>query len=149
MKKLFLCFIAVLSISSQLFSQQKNIIINDPWIRPAAKGANTALFFEVTNNNEKPDTLVSAKFEFSEVVEVHETYKKSEDVMGMRSVEHVIIQPKTTIKFKPRDLHIMLISLKKDLRIDESYNVILVFKNSGEVKIKAVVRDMPRSGMKH
>lgn len=137
-----------------VFSQQETasrqiISIGDPWIRPSATGANTALFFEVTNNGEKPDTLLFAKFEFSEIVEVHETYQKSENVMGMRSVKHVVIPPKSSVKFKPRDLHIMLISLNKDLRSGEKYDAVLVFKNAGEIKINAVVRDMPVGGMRH
>ncbi len=148
MKKLVFYFVVFMIFQTQILPLEKKLVIDNPWLRPAASGANTALFFDVINKGDKPDTLIAVKFGFSEVVELHETYKKSEDVMGMRSVKSVTIPPKTTVKFKPRDLHIMLISLKKDLRIDEFYEVVLVFKNAGELKVKAMVRDMPRNGMK-
>jgi copper(I)-binding protein len=142
-------FASNLVFPQQETADKQTISIGDPWIRPSAKGSNTALFFEVSNKGEKPDTLLSAKFEFAEIVEVHETYKKSEDVMGMRPVKYVVIPPKSSVKFKPRDLHIMLISLNKDLRQGEKYDAVLFFKNAGEIKINAIVRDMPMGGMRH
>ncbi len=139
MKRIFLLLI----LSTFTFAQTK-IEIKDPWIRPNAKGANSALFFIAENKSDKPDTLVAAKFDKSEVVELHETYKKNDDMMGMRSVKFVEIPAKGSVSFKPRDLHIMLIGLKNDIKVGENYNLTLLFKKAGEVKIQAVVRDMPK-----
>ncbi|MCX7874748.1 MAG: copper chaperone PCu(A)C [Melioribacteraceae bacterium] len=139
MKKIFLLLI----LTSFTIAQTK-IEIKDPWLRPNAKGANSALFFIAENKTDKADTLIAAKFENSEVVELHETYKKSEDMMGMRAVKFVVIPPKSNVVFKPRDLHIMLIGLKKDIKIGENYNLSLIFKKAGEIKINAAVRDMPK-----
>lgn len=149
MKKIFLLLIVIGFSSMCLFSQSKEkhqqlITIQDAWIRPAAAKANSALFFEVVNNSSSPDTLLSAKGNLSEIVELHETYKKENDIMGMREVHKVAIPAKGTVKFKPGALHIMLISLMKDIRIGEQHEVTLVFKNAGAVKVKAVVRDMPK-----
>lgn len=141
MKKVIFLFLYI----TILFAQSKNgISIKDPWIRPNAKSANSALFFIVENKSNQPDTLISAKFDNSEIVELHETFKKSDDMMGMRSVKFVKIPAKGSVIFKPRDLHIMLIGLKNDIKVDEKYNVTLIFKKAGEVKINAIVRDMPK-----
>ncbi len=139
MKKIIL----VLILSTFAFAQTK-IEIKDPWIRPNAKGANSALFFIAENKSDKADTLIAAKFDNSEIVELHETYKKNDDMMGMRQVKFVAIPAKSTVTFKPRNLHIMLIGLKKGIKIGENYNLTLVFKKAGEIKIKAVVQDMPK-----
>lgn len=137
--------IFILLVSTFIFAQNKSTItIKDPWIRINAKGANSALFFVAENNSDKPDTLVSAKFDGAEVVELHETYKKSDDMMGMRAVKFVAIPAKGSVSFKPRDLHIMLIGLKDDLKLNDKHEITLKFKNAGDVKIKAVVRDMQR-----
>lgn len=143
MKKLIL----VLFTAGLVFSQTANktqLSINDPWIRPAAQGANSAFFFQLENKGDKADTLIAVKFAHSEVVELHETFKKENDMMGMRAVKFVAVPAKGTVVFKPRDLHIMLIGLTKDVKIGDSYELKLVFKKSGEIKTKAVVRDMPK-----
>ncbi|MFA7229614.1 MAG: copper chaperone PCu(A)C, partial [Melioribacteraceae bacterium] len=95
-------------ISSQPITNRQSLItIKDAWIRPSVKDANSALFFEVTNNAAAADTLLSAKSELAEMVEVHETYKKENDMMGMREVEKVPVPAKSSVMFKPRGLHIM------------------------------------------
>lgn len=132
-----------------VYAQEKQkpkskIQINDPWIRVSAEGSNTALFFEVINNSDKPDTLLAAESDLSEVVEVHETFKQENDMMGMRRVKFVVIPPKSSVKFKPRDLHVMLVKLKKDLKENDKGEAVLIFKNSGRIKFSAVVRNMPR-----
>ncbi|MDQ7816487.1 MAG: copper chaperone PCu(A)C [Melioribacteraceae bacterium] len=144
MKKLFAALILFLVAASINFAQQTAIRINDPWIRPSAEESNTALFFEVVNNSDKPDTLFKAESDLAEVVEVHETYKRENDMMGMRRVKFVVIPPKSMVKFKPRDLHVMLIKLKKDMKENDKGVAILIFKNAGRIKLEAVVRNMPR-----
>lgn len=143
---LFLFFAA--SIYSQDIRETK-LKIHDPWIRPAAEGSNTALFFVVENSGTNTDTLLMAKSALSEVVEVHEMYKKG-DMMGMREVPFVAIPANSKVVFKPRDIHVMLIKLKNDLKIGDTGETVLVFKYAGEIKVKAVVRDMPKmNGMKN
>ncbi|KAF0151219.1 MAG: hypothetical protein FD143_2158 [Ignavibacteria bacterium] len=141
MKKLLVVFFITGVVVAQSGKLQLNI--NEPWIRPAAKGANSAFFFQLENKSHKADTLLAAKFAHSEIVELHETFKKENDIMGMRSVKFVAVPAKNTVIFKPRDLHIMLIGLKQDIKIGESHELILVFKKAGEVKTNAVVSDMP------
>ncbi|MEW6654099.1 MAG: copper chaperone PCu(A)C [Bacteroidota bacterium] len=139
-------FLLVFFIAGFAFAQsaKTQLLITDPWVRPAAKGANSAFFFKLENKGDIADTLISCKYAYSEIVELHETFKKDNDMMGMRTVKYVALPSKGRVDFKPRDLHIMLIGLSKDIRIGESCELILVFKNSGEIKTTAVVRDMPK-----
>jgi periplasmic copper chaperone A len=144
MKKIFLILVITGLATAQHTKHSSPITINDAWIRPAAAEANSAFFFEVVNNSDKIDSLLSAEFKFAEAVELHETYKKSDDVMGMRAVTAVVIPAKATVKFKPRDLHVMLLNLSRDIKRGQKYNLTLVFKRTGKIKVDAVVRDMPK-----
>jgi hypothetical protein len=127
-------------------NKKHEIEVKNPWIRISAKGSNTALFFDVVNKSDKPDTLLNAESDLAELVEVHETFKKENDMMGMRKVKFVIIPPNSTVKFKPRDLHVMLINLKNDLKSGDKGKATLHFKKSGKHSFEAIVREMP--GMK-
>lgn len=143
MKKLILVLLTTGFVFAQSGSKSQ-LSINDPWIRPAAQGANSAFFFQLENKGDKPDTLIAVKFAHSEVVELHETFKKENDMMGMRAVKSVVVPARGTVVFKPRDLHIMLIGLTKDVKLGDTYELKLVLKNAGEIKTKAIVRDMPK-----
>ena len=147
MKKEFLILMIVM-LPVILFSQTIKktpiqITIKEAWLRPAAINANSALFCEVTNTSNLPDTLISAKGKISEIVEIHETYKKENDMMSMREVHNVVITANGSVKLKPQSLHVMLIGILKDVRLGENHEFTLVFKKAGEIKVKAVVRDMP------
>ena len=149
MKKIFLLTTTIGLLFVNLFSQpitnNKSLItIQDAWIRPAAANANSAIFFEILNKSSIADTLLSAKSDLAEIVEVHETYKKENDMMGMREVHKIAIPANGIVKFKPLGLHVMLIGVLKDIRLGEHHEVALVFKSAGTIKVKAVVRDMPK-----
>ncbi len=135
-------------ISLQAYGQSK-IEINNAWVRPSAEGSNTALFFILENKGNKPDTLLSAEAGVADIVEVHETYKKDNDKMGMREVKFVAVPAKSKVELKPRGLHVMLIDLQKDLRIGDEIEAALNLKHAGKIKVKAVVKDMPAMNMKH
>lgn len=155
MKKIFFVLIAVAFIFSAC--QQKEeaktevpaetvksevVEIIDPWIRPSASGTNTALFFRVYNNTGQADTLYDAASEMAKKVEVHETYIKEGDMMGMRHVDYVVIADGDTVVFKPRDLHVMLMKLNNDVLIGDTGTVALMFKNAGNIEVKGVVKGM-------
>lgn len=149
MKKIFFLIAIIVLLSTDLFSQpitnrQSLITIQDAWIRPAAANANSAIFFEILNKSGIADTLLSAQSNLAEIVELHETYKKENDMMGMREVHKVVIPANGIVKFKPLGLHAMLIGVLKDIRLGEHHEVALVFKSAGAIKVKAVVRDMPK-----
>lgn len=135
-------------ISLQVYGQSK-IEIKNAWVRPSAEGSNTALFFILENNGDKPDTLLSAESGVADIVEVHETYKKDNDKMGMREVKLVAVPAKSKVELKPRGLHVMLIDLQKDLRIGDKVEATIKLKHAGKIKINAIVKDMPAMNMKH
>ncbi len=116
------------------------IEIKNAWISPSGKGMNTGAFFTIINNSEKDDTLISAKFEFADVVQIHESFKSEDGRFGMNHLEFLVIPKGEEVVFKPRSYHVMLIRLTKDLGFGEKYNLILEFKNAGLISFPAEVR---------
>lgn len=133
--KTLLMFILLFS-----FSQDK-ILVKDPWMRLNAKGMSTALFLQIENKSDLPDTLYKVECNFAERAEIHETYEK-DGMMGMRAVDFIVIPPKSTFELKPRSHHIMVIKLKKDITKNSEEEFILYFKNAGKINIKAIAQEM-------
>lgn len=121
-----------------------DIEITDAWIRSAAKGMNTAFFFKVTNKGNETDHLLGASSKIAGAAEVHETYTTDDGRMGMREVESIGIEEGTTIEFKPRFYHVMLIKINNDFLNGEEYEVVLEFENAGKILVKAEVKDMTK-----
>ncbi len=122
-------------------SPKDKVNIQNAWLRLSGEGMNTAMFFDAVNNSDQPDTLYKVESDLAEMVQMHETFKK-DDMMGMREVQNVVVDPHSTFKFKPGAHHIMFINLKKDLKEGEKSDVTFYFKNSGKIKISVPVKKM-------
>ncbi|MCX6175149.1 MAG: copper chaperone PCu(A)C [Ignavibacteriales bacterium] len=138
----------IFTLNMIIFAQQPKIQnsklkIQNAWVRPAAKGANSALYFVLQNNSSKPDTLIGAESKLADIVEVHESYKRDNDRIGMRPAGKLAINPKSEFEFKPGGFHVMLLDLQKDLKLGDSFDAVLLLKYAGKIKVKAEVRDMP------
>ncbi len=117
------------------------ISIENAWMRNSSKGSNTALFFDLVNKGKEADTLYKITSKLAEIVQMHETYKNG-DMMGMREVEKIVVEPNSTFKFKPGSHHVMLIKLKQDLKEGDKGDFSLFFRKAGEIKIKVPVKKM-------
>ncbi|MCX8105847.1 MAG: copper chaperone PCu(A)C [Ignavibacterium album] len=138
----------VLAFLLLISSPDEKIKIKDPWMRVSAQGQTTALFMKIENPTDKPDTLYKVECDFVNKAEIHETYQQGE-MMGMREVPFVVIQPKSTFELKPRAHHIMLIKLKRDLKKGDEGEIVLYFKNAGKITIKAKAQEMQMQKMEH
>ncbi|MFN3929777.1 MAG: copper chaperone PCu(A)C [Thermoflexus sp.] len=134
-------------------AQGPQIQVQDPWARPGAMGmshgmghggeSTSAVYFVVVNNGDQPDALVGAASDVAEKVELHETVMEG-NVAKMRPVPRVEIPAKGRVEFRPRGLHIMLIGLKQDLKVGDTFTVTLRFEKSGEIRISVPVKEMPK-----
>ena len=119
-----------------LLPPNDKIKIKDAWMRPSSEKMATALYFKMENTSEKADTLYKVDCDFAERVELHETYSEGE-MMGMRKVEFIIVNAKSSFELKPGSHHIMVMKLKKDIKDGDEGEFVLHFKQAGEIKITA------------
>jgi copper(I)-binding protein len=121
-------------------SSGKKIDIKAAWVRTGAEGLNSALYFKIENNTDRPDTLYEVTSDIARHIMMHETYKKN-DMMGMREIKDIVIKPGSSVEFKPGGYHVMLMELNKDLKEGNETNFTLLFKLAGEINIKAKVEN--------
>lgn len=119
---------------------EKSFVLSSAWMRPGAQNRNSAAFLKITNNMEVDDTLFAVQSDLAKITELHETYEKENDMMGMRHVDYLVIPSKSAVELKPGSFHIMLIGLKKDLVIGDSGKLTLEFKNAGKAELPVSVQ---------
>ncbi|GBD08844.1 hypothetical protein HRbin22_01087 [Candidatus Thermoflexus japonica] len=131
------------------------IRVQDAWARPGAMGmghemeqgmshgreSTSAVYFVVVNDGDQPDVLTGAVSDVAERVELHETRMEG-DVAKMQPVPRVEIPAQGRVEFKPRGLHVMLIGLKRDLQVGETFTLTLQFERSGEIPVRVSVKEM-------
>lgn len=131
--------IILLVIFFVLFPSEDTIKIKNAWMRPSSEKMATALYFTIENRSEDVDTLFKVDSDLAERVEIHETYSQ-DDMMGMRKVDFIIINGKSSFELKPGGYHVMLMKLKKDVINGDKENFVLHFKQAGEINITATAK---------
>jgi copper(I)-binding protein len=121
---------------------EKGIEVHEVWMRPVAQGENGAVYFVMHNHASEADELVGVSTDSAEAAEMHES-KMNGDVIEMRQVASVPLEPYAEIKFAPGKNHIMLVNLKRDLKVGDEIKITLHFKNFDDVNLKVPVRDTP------
>lgn len=132
--------VRILSLLVLSFLYGNGIVIKDQWLRPGAEKMATALYFTIENRGVSADTLYAVESEISSMIQIHETYSQG-DMMGMREIKELVVEPGSEIRLEPGGNHIMVMKLKRDLIRGEKIKFLLHFKHAGEKPIIAEVKE--------
>lgn len=113
--------------------------VEDAWARPGIPGGNSAAYFVIQNGG-AADVLLSASGNVASAVELHIS-KMQDGTMMMEQQEKVDVPANSAVEFKPGGLHVMLISLPKELKAGDSFPLTLRFQNAGEIQINVPVKE--------
>jgi copper(I)-binding protein len=124
-----------------------SLSIKHPWSRETSAGQSVGGgFMVVTNTSAKPDKLVSATTTVATEVQLH-TMSMDGGIMRMRQVSGGIDVPsKGTLELKPGGYHLMFMGLKRPLKKDERFPVMLKFQNAGTLKVQFAVQAVGSTG---
>jgi copper(I)-binding protein len=103
-------------------------------------GMTSAVYFVLRNRGSQADRLVGASTAAAGRVELHETRQEG-DMMRMTPVQAVEIPPGGEVVFKPGGLHVMLMDLKRDLKVGDSFELTLKFERAGDLTVTVAVRE--------
>jgi periplasmic copper chaperone A len=127
--------------------------ISHPWSRTTPPSARVAGgYLTITNKGQVADRLVSATFEGSSSVEVHEMAHEA-GVMKMRELPRGLeIKPGETLELRPGGFHLMFMNLRDALKENDTLKGVLVFEKAGRVEVAFKVEAIgyrPKEGASH
>ncbi len=126
----------------ELVFEKNGITVKDPYTIASKAGQMSVVYLVIMNSNDQPDTLLSALADTSIVGETQlHIYIQKDGKTGMKQVENIPIPAGETVELKPGGYHIMLMGLKKDINVGDTIDVVLHFKNAGDLAIKAVAKE--------
>jgi copper(I)-binding protein len=133
---------------------QAQVKVADPWVRGTVPGQKaTGAFMQITSD--EPMTLVGAESDLTPVTEVHEM-RMVGDVMRMRQVEGVELEPGMPLILEPGGYHVMFMNLGGPVEVGQSVSLTLHFRRADgsrhSVAVQAPVRPLTAgrgAAMKH
>ncbi len=131
----------ILLIQSCAPTPPATLHIKDAWARPldASLGIAGALYLTLQNDTHDPVTLVGGHTSVADTMELHQSIME-DDVMRMRPMAAVSIQPGEQVIFAPGGNHAMLKGLTRSLVAGDSIAFTMRFAGHAPVTTYAVVQ---------
>ncbi len=135
-----------------------SVSVVDAWARPAEAGSNSAAYFQLFNNSDAADALLSAEATVARAVEIHETMaveiddemdgmvdSANENGMEMEAMvmvpqERVDLAAGETVIFQPGGLHVMMIDLNQALAVGDMFDLTLNFESGLIIQLEVEVK---------
>jgi hypothetical protein len=116
--------------------------IGHPTARVTKPGQTSgAAYLTIENNGKQIDKLIAASAAIASSTQLH-SMAMDGNVMRMREVADIEIQPGTKVMLRPGDgYHIMLLGLKKPLNAGDKFPLTLTFEKIGKVEVSVWVED--------
>lgn len=151
MKRLTILILTVL-MASFLFacqSQRGEIAAHEVWARTAVKGGNGAVYLLLHNHTNQPDQLIGAESAVAQTVELHKSEVNDQGVMVMLKQDAIDLPADGEILLQPGGYHIMLLGLKQDLKVGDTFEVVLKFRSHPDLPLQVTVREGGSMDMQH
>ncbi len=124
----------------------KGVTVAHPWARATPGGATVGVaFMEIKTEPGTADRLLSASSPAAGRVEIH-THIKDGDVMKMRRIDSVDLEPGKSRVLKPSGEHIMMFDLKQPLKEGELIKLTLIFEKAGAIEVEGAVEPVGAMG---
>ncbi len=143
---LTLCFLNSIWLSSAIAA---DLNITEGWVRAMPPNmTRTAAYMHIENTTEKDITLLSAKCDNFNKVEIHKTVIAN-DFARMLPVEKLVIPAQGIIELKPKSFHIMLLERQAHLKEGDTVDITLAFDNDTSQTLTLPVKRSDQKMMHH
>ncbi len=138
---LFASLLAALCLAGCTQPSSNSLEVTDAWIRPvdASLGIAGALYLTIDNQTASPVTLRSSMTAIADTIELHQS-TMTDNVMRMRPVNTLRIEPGELLTFAPGGNPLMLKNLSASLVAGDSIGFTLQFAQHPPVDVQAAVQ---------
>jgi len=116
--------------------------ITDAWARTSmGMDRAGAAYLAMSNGSGKDDALIGVSSPAAATAELHETTTAADGTTAMSPVAEIPVPAGGSVTLEPGGYHIMLIGLVEPLVAGQKIDITLTFRQAGEVKVTAEVRE--------
>lgn len=149
MKTIGLAVVAALGFAA--IAQAAEVEITDAYARSATPTSPTgAAYFQMRNTGDQPDRLVAVQSQIAARVELHSHQQDANGMMRMVEIEEgIALAPGASHLLERGGDHVMLMGLTGPLVDGESFDLILIFEQAGEISVSVPVDQTRRAKHSH
>lgn len=134
--------------SSEVVFEKNGMEITSPYIFESASNTSAA-YFHINNKTSVSEVLMSVESN-SGTAMLHETITNDGMVQMRHMVGGIEIASKSHLHLEPGSFHVMLNNLPSNLSVGDKIELILEFKNSGQLTIEVpVIKSSEHAGHTH
>ncbi len=139
MKKILFLLSLLFALNTAWAAGPAAIKIDHPWARESPPTVtNGAVYMTLINESNQPDRLVGASGKVAKTIQLH-THIMENNMMKMRPVEAIEINPGEPTVLQPGGLHIMLLGLEQPLVAGQTFTLNLQFEKAGAIPVEVTV----------
>jgi copper(I)-binding protein len=121
------------------FSSYADMLISQATVRLLPPGLpNTGAYFAIENRGQVSRNVIGAFTPIAESAELHEHFVH-ENMMRMKKLQNVTIEPGQKVVFSPGNLHMMIFGLKQPLRSGQSVKLGLQMEDGERITFMATI----------
>jgi len=113
---------------------EPGVYVSGAYVRQSANGVNVAAYFTIYNTTDSDDALVEIRSGAGAVVGVHDSSGGT-----MTAVLSLPIPAKSSVVLTPGKYHVMIEKLYGPLKVGQTVNLQLRFRDAGDVLVTAPV----------
>jgi copper(I)-binding protein len=117
------------------------LVAENAWVRATPGMDTAAAYLTLRNVSSSAVTIASVESPLAGHAMIHETTTQGGQ-SRMRPHEQLTVAPRSTVRFEPGGLHIMLHDLKQPLTVGESVPLILGLTGGPALRVTATVRPL-------
>lgn len=102
-------------------------------------GENCGVYLTIANSGGTSDTLVGAAADVAMETGLHTVVTDAQGNKVMTPIEDIPVPASGSAELKPGSLHIMLMSLKRDLKEGETFPLTLKFQQAADITLQVLV----------
>jgi copper(I)-binding protein len=136
MKKIFLlavfCVVSLTAFAQPVATAAytaRNAVIREAPAKVAAA------YVTISNPTAENDTLIGAKADWADHIQMHKVSINDRGVMEMSPVNEIALPAHGTAELKQGGYHLMISGIKEKLSIDQKKDITLLFKKAGALVI--------------
>jgi len=146
-KSLFLVSLLFALSALAVAAENDTITIEHAWAPESPPMvSNGAAYMTIIASGGETDRWIGASGDVAEAIELH-THLLEDNIMKMRPIEAIEINPDEPTVLRPGGPHIMLIKLNQPLVAGQRFPLTLHFAKAGDVTVEVTVRKAAGTGM--
>jgi copper(I)-binding protein len=105
-----------------------------------------AAYITVTNPTAQNDTLIGAKADWADHIEMHHISMDDKGVMDMSPIKEIALPAHDKAELKQGATHLMIFGVKEKLSVDQKKDITLLFKKAGALTVPFDVQPIGNIG---